>query len=307
MWCLLTWWRAFALLCSEQPWNASNWSDRVAAKHSRPRQQQLHSSEQPAMRSLTPLSVCLCVCVRVCVLQRERHVNTAAGGMYSGTESATPLCTLALTESAEQLVAAAVAPYVQLLKVYRGKATFQAQHQLHSAAPAQPSTASAPSAAAAASSPAPTSTPTPPVRPPSPRVLIDVALPAALLDYRMLLLVPQLDGQSYPELLSLLTHLQGCGCELSALLVCCITVARPALWSVMSVYPTLALMAAAVDEVRHGQLVPGVRSLEARSVKAAHSSQQHSDSQPTSSTSQLSQAEQRGEDDDDLLLRPDSN
>ena len=76
----------------------------------------------------------------------------------------------------------------------------------------------------------------------------------------MLLLVPQLDSHSYPELLSLLTHLQGCGCELSALTVCCITAARPALWSVMAVYPTLTLITTAVDEVRHGQLVPGVKA-----------------------------------------------
>ena len=209
--------------------------------------------------------------------------------MYSGTESAAPLCTLALTHSAEQLLTSAVAPYVQLLKVYRGRAIFQPQHHHNQLSIPEPSL---PSASAAAVLTA-TATPTASVKPPpSPRVLVDVALPDSLLDYRVLLLVPQLDGQSYPELLSLLTHLQGCGCELSALTVCCITAARPALWSVMSVYPTLALISTAVDEVRHGQLVPGIRALDSRSALHSVNSQQHSASEPGNAKPQQPQTAQ---------------
>ena len=163
-----------------------------------------------------------------------------------------------------------MAPYVQLLKVYKGKATFQPQHPDNTTP-------------AAATATAPSSDPTPAAsaKSTSPRVLVDVALPASLLEYRVLLLVPQLDAQSYPELLSLLTHLQGCGCELSALLVCCVTAARPALWSVMTVYPTLAMVTAAVDEVRHNVSVPGVRELESRSAPLSNNSQQHAQSQLT--------------------------
>ena len=217
--------------------------------------------------------------------------------MYSGAEVVAPLCTLALTRSAEQLLTGAVAPYRPLLKVYRGKATFQLQHTTqhdHSAAASATSAVSLPVATTTAAAETSAFTPSPPLGPASPRVLVDVQLPASVLDYRILLLVPQLDAQSYPELLSLLTHLQGCGCELTALTVCCITAARPALWSVMSVYPALALITVAVDEVRHGQLVPGVRQLEARSTMHGASSRQHSDPEAANATqpSQTACAEQ---------------
>lgn len=163
-----------------------------------------------------------------------------------------------------------MAPYTQLLKVHRGRATFQPQHSSPSPSPSPnlnqlvAESAGVPShSALAASSAGPVASTA------SPRVLVDVQLPGgagvSVVECRVVLLVPQLDGQSYPELLSLLTHLQGCGCDLAALTVCCLTAARPALWAVMSVYPALALIATAVDEQRHQQLVPGVRQLDSRS------------------------------------------
>ena len=218
---------------------------------------------QPATAHAPGLSALPCLrAPRVC-LQRERHVHTAAGGLYSGVEGVAPLCTLALTPSAERLLTAAVAPYTQLLRVYRGHTEYQPQHinpeDLSNTPPPVFAAASSANPAAAPSSSAPA----------PPRVLVDVQLPASVVNYRVLLLVPQLDSHSYPELLSLLTHLQGCGCELSALTVCCITAARPALWSAMAVYPHLALIAAALDEQRHGQLVPGIRQLDSRSAVSA--------------------------------------
>ena len=215
-------------------------------------------------------------------------MNTASGGMYSGAEGVAPLCTLALTHNAEQLLTTAVQPYVQLLKVYRGRATFQLQHN-HTAASVTPAMLSAAAGTPTAAPPAALSisTPTPSSGPSPPRVLVDVQLPASVLSFRVVLLVPQLDAQSYPELLSLLTHLQGCGCELAALTVCCLTAARPALWSVMSVYPTLALLTTAIDEVRHGQLVPGIKLLESRSAMYHTSAKK----QPESEDGEAKQAE----------------
>lgn len=231
------------------------------------------------------------MCALMMFVQRERHVNTASGGMYSGAESVAPVCTLALTHSADQLLSNAVNPYVQLLKLYRGRATFQLEHS-HSAssnatsAASTTTTTTSTTTTTTASTTAVSSTTATATASPSPRVLVDVQLPASLLDYRVLLLVPQLDAQSYPELLSLLTHLQGCGCELAALTVCCITAARPALWSVMSVYPTLALISTAIDEVRHGQLIPGIRQLDSRSaVQRSHTTNSQQSDRDTGSSS----------------------
>lgn len=61
-----------------------------------------------------------------------------------------------------------------------------------------------------------------------------------------------------------MTHLLACGSDLSYIALLTISSARSALWSVASVYPTLSLLTAAVDEVRHGQLIPGIHNLEQR-------------------------------------------
>ena len=61
-----------------------------------------------------------------------------------------------------------------------------------------------------------------------------------------------------------MTHLLACGSELGSVLVLTLTSARPALWSVCSVYPTMAVITCAVDEVKAARLVPGVERLEQR-------------------------------------------
>ena len=107
-------------------------------------------------------------------------MGTAAGGLYSGVESAYPVCSLSLDSAAERLVEAALRPYSALIRVYRGRAAFQQYaQQLQPAQPAQP--AQAPNAAA-------------------PRVLVAVDVPEPLSEYQLLLLVPVLDNHNYPEL-----------------------------------------------------------------------------------------------------------
>ena len=56
------------------------------------------------------------------------------------------------------------------------------------------------------------------------------------------------------------------------------TAARPALWSVHSVYPFLPLITAAIDEVKEGRLVPGVEQLDQRFL--AHHSQANAAQDP---------------------------
>jgi hypothetical protein len=115
-------------------------------------------------------------------------VGTAAGGLYSGVESAYPVCSLSLDSAAERLLDSALRPYSSLIRVYRGRAAFQQYaQQTQPARPAQPPPPPpAPTAATAA----------------SPRVLVAVDVPEPLSDYQLILLVPVLSNHNYPELVT---------------------------------------------------------------------------------------------------------
>ena len=134
-------------------------------------------------------------------------MSTAAGALYSGVESVVPVCSLSLSAAGGSLLDAALEPYAPLVRTYRGKATFQPQRAAaaspaESAAFGSHTSASSPSLPLAASSLLPHSSATAAAAAAEPRVLVDVDLPEALSEHRVLLLVPVLDSANAPELVA---------------------------------------------------------------------------------------------------------
>ena len=92
-----------------------------------------------------------------------------------------------------------------------------------------------------------------------------------------------------------MTHLLACGCDVGCVVVLTLTAARPALWSTFSVYPTLTLITAAIDEVRGGRLVPGLLQLDERFISSTPAAN-NSSSAASHATTQAGQAEEEEED-----------